>query len=191
MEYVLIWELLQLPWRQRQLGMIGRPSAHKRAPPSGPSGLQPTRQYKCNIKSKIYTFARMRWLLSSLSELSGTTAPSPFVPSLADMNGTLAESVRWLHMGTHSSPLPLSFFLFLITLLGGKKKANVTNSVGINAAVQPSGFGRVPLKLLHLSTGGGSLRLSSQLHFLSVSQLVAARADVCHNSTMRVSLSTQ
>lgn len=69
-----------------------------------------------------------------------------------------------------------------------KEKANVTDSVGINVAMQLSGFSGVPLKLLHLPAG--FLRLGSQLHFLS------ARADVCQNSTIRTifvvfSLSTQ
>lgn len=134
----------------------------------GPSGLQRTRQYKCNIKSKIYTFARMRrWLLSLLSELSGTAAPSPFVPSPADMNDPLAEGVRLLHVG--SLPFFPPSFLFLITLHGkkGKEKANVTNSVGINVAVQPSGFSRVPLKLLHLSTGCGAASCTSCLSLSS------------------------
>lgn len=59
-----------------------------------------------------------------------------------------AEGVHQLPMDAllPRNRLP-SPFLFLITLLGKKtKKANVTTSVGMNVAVQPSGFSGVSTK---------------------------------------------
>lgn len=78
--------------------MIGRPSAHKRAP--GPSGFQRERQYKCSIKSKNLYISKDTLALVITLRANGTTAPSPFVPSLTDMNDTVAEGAHLFHTGT-------------------------------------------------------------------------------------------
>lgn len=131
----------------------------------------------------------MRRLLSSVSELSGTAAPSPFVPSLADVNGIGSRRCLSTSHGRtpppQPTPLPLSFFNY-IAWRKKQKRQMWRPALEWTLPCSPVALAEFPLKLLHLSTGCGLLRLSSQLHFLSVSQLVAVRADVCQNSTVRV-----
>lgn len=130
MEYVLIWELLQLLWRQRQLGMIGCPSAHKRP---GPSGFLRAWQYKCNIKTKIYTFPRIHWLLIILH------AEHRIAPYRENISLLFHHWLIWMTWQQEVSIYftQLRFFSFNQSVKKKKReKENMANLIRSNIALQ-------------------------------------------------------